>query len=348
MSVTKSSFGTLPSGEEVFCCTIDNGNGVSANILTYGGIVKNLYVTDKNGNKTDVVLGRDTLSEYLDNYGYYGAAIGRHANRIAGGKFEIDGAVYSVGVNEGANSLHGGKIGFDKRVFECEINEELNAVALKLNAADGEEGFPGNMRVIITYSVTENNALMINYKAVTDKATVCNLTNHSYFNLAGHASGEVYAQTLMLNCDFYTPNDTECMPTGEVLSVKGTPFDFTAEKPLGEGIKAKHPQTEMFGGIDHNFPIRGRGYRLGAKASCPSNGITMEMYTDKPAVQLYTMNGAEEGRVCKDKTVYKKHNAFCLETQYFPNAMAHSHYPAPILRPGDLYDFTTEYRFIVK
>ncbi len=347
MSVKQRPFGILPSGEEVVCYTIENANGVSVEILNYGGIVKSICVPDKDGKLTDVVLGRDTLEEYLDNYGYYGAAIGRYANRIAGGEFEIDSHIYHVGVNEGRNSLHGGVRGFDKHLFEAEANDNLNAVLMKLTSPDGDEGFPGNMRVIITYSLDDDNAFMISYKAVTDKTTVCNLTNHSYFNLAGHGSGTVYDQTLMLNCDFFTPNNDECMPTGEVLSVKNTPFDFTEGKLLGEGICGDHEQIEMFGGIDHNFAIRGRGWRLGARAACPANGITMEMYTDQTAVQLYTMNGAQEGRVCKDGVIYGVHNAFCLETQSFPNAMAYSHFIPPILKPGEIYDYTTEYKFII-
>lgn len=349
MAITKTLYGKTPAGEEVYAYTLDNQKGVSAQILTYGGIIKNLYVTDRNGVKTDVVLGRDTLEDYLKNDGYIGAAIGRHANRIARGKFELNGKTYNVGVNEGKNSLHGGTIGYDSRVWNAAEagTENAPSLVLSLTSPDGEEGFPGTVEITMTYTVTEDNALKINYRAVSDKDTVVNLTNHSYFNLAGHSSGEMTKQILQINSGFYTPNDDECMPTGEVLSVAGTPFDFRVPKPIGQDISADFDQIEKVGGYDHNFAIEGRGFRLAAAAECIENGIAMEVWTDKPAMQLYTSNALPEG-IYKDGAKYKPHDAFCLETQYFPNAMAHSHYPSPILRKGDTYDFTTEYKFIVK
>lgn len=348
MAITKAVFGKTPEGENVYVYTLDNGNGLSAEILNFGGIIKNLYVTDANGNKTDVVLGRESLEDYLKNNGYLGALIGRHANRIAKGKFSLNGAEYSVGVNEGSNSLHGGNCGFDKKVWSAKENDgEEPSLELSLVSPDGDEGFPGKLDVTVTYTLTKENSVKINYKAVSDKDTVVNMTNHSYFNLAGHASGTVDKQILQINSAFYTPNDNECMPTGEVLSVSGTPFDFRVPKPIGQDINADFEQIEMFGGYDHNFAINGRGYRLAAIAKCIENGIAMEVYTDKPAMQLYTSNGLEEG-IYKDGARYNIHQAFCLETQYFPNAMSFSHYPSPILKKGEEYNFTTEYKFIVK
>ena len=239
MAITKTVYGTLPSGEEVMMYTLDNGNGLSAEITNFGGIVKSLYVTDKNGVKTDVVLGRDTLEDYLKNDGYLGALIGRHGNRIAKGEFELNGETYHVGINEGNNSLHGGKIGFDQKVWSAVENDgEEPSLALSLVSADGEEGFPGKVEVTVTYTLTKENALKINYKATTDKDTLLNMTNHSYFNLAGHDSGTIDNQVLQINSGFYTPNDDECMPTGEVLSVTGTPFDFRVPKPIGQDIAA--------------------------------------------------------------------------------------------------------------
>ena len=349
MSISKTDFGTMPNGEKAYLFTLDNGNGLKAEITNYGGIVKSLFVNDKNGNPTDVVLGRDSLDEYLNNFGFYGAAIGRHANRIANSEFVLNGTVYKVGANEGKNSLHGGIVGFDKKLWSAEtVDGSEPSLILSLVSPDMEEGFPGTLNVKITYTLTKDNALKINYNAVSDKDTIVNLTNHSYFNLAGHASGEMTEQVLQINSSFYTPNCKECMPTGEVLSVMGTPFDFRVPKPIGQDIDADFEQIQMFGGYDHNFVLDGRGYRLGAVANCPSNGITMKMYTDKPAVQLYTTNGVEDGRVCKDNTIYKVHQAFCLETQYFPNSMKFSHYPSPILKKGDTYDFTTSYQFITE
>lgn len=348
MSITKNVFGTLPDGNTAYIYTLDNGKGLKAQITNYGGIIKNLFVTDKNANIVDVVLGRDTLDEYLDNFGFYGAAIGRHANRIARARFTLNGATYTVGKNEGENSLHGGNIGFDKKLWSAkEQDSDEPSLILSLTSPDMDEGFPGNLTVQITYTLTKNNSLKIHYSASSDKDTVVNLTNHSYFNLAGHSSGNVCEQVLQINSGFYTPNCAECMPTGEILSVMGTPFDFRIPKPIGQDISADFSQIEMFGGYDHNFILDGCGYRLGAIASCPQNGITMKMYTDKPAVQLYTTNGVEENRVCKDGAVYAVHQAFCLETQYYPNSMQFSHFPSPILKTGETYDFTTEYEFSV-
>lgn len=336
-------------GQEVFLYTLDNNNGLRVCAMNYGGIIQNIFVRGRDGNDVDVVLGRDNLEEYLKNDGYYGAAIGRHANRIAHGVFELNGETYHVGVNEGENSLHGGCVGFDKKVWTAKTggSDDEPSLELSLESPDGEEGFPGTLQVHMTYGLTKNNALKITYRAVSDKDTVVNLTNHSYFNLGGHASGDVLKQILQINSGFYTPNNEECMPTGEVLAVGGTPFDFRVPKPIGQDIDADFEQIQMFGGYDHNFALNGRGYRLGAIASCVETGIVMAMYTDSPAMQLYTMNSADKERVCKDGVVYGEHHAFCLETQCFPNAMAHSHYPSPILRAGESYSYTTEYRFSI-
>lgn len=348
MSIVKTEFGTMPSGEKVYSYLLDNGMGLSAEILNYGGIIKNLYVTDKNGVKTDVALGRDTLEDYLKNGGYLGALIGRHANRIKKGKIVLNGETYTVGINEGNNSLHGGKTGFDKKVWDAEtIDKDEPALALTLLSPDGDEGFPGELKVKVVYTLTKNNAIKIEYTAMSDKDTVVNLTNHTYFNLAGHASGVIDKQVLQINSSFYTPNDNEGMPTGEVLSVEGTPFDFRVPKPIGQDIRADFEQIEMYEGFDHNYAISGRDYRLAAIASCIENGITMEVYTDQPAMQLYTSNSLPEG-IYKDGARYGAHQAFCIETQCFPNAMEHSHYPSPLLKKNEEYNHVTEYRFIVK
>ncbi len=344
MSVTKRLYGTMASGEDIYAYTLDNGRGVSAEIISYGGIVTKLLVNDKNGNAQDVVLGRASLEEYLENDGYIGAAIGRHANRIAGGEFELNGTRYHVGINENSNSLHGGVIGFDRKVWKVTECDGEDAVILSYTSADGEEGFPGRLNVTIKYSVTSGGGLKIEYSAVSDKDTLCNLTNHSYFNLGGHESGVIDDQILQINSGFYTPNDNEGMPTGEVLSVNGTPFDFRAPKPIGQDINADFEQVQMVGGFDHNYAIEGRGYRLAAMAKCIETGIVMQVYTDQPAMQLYTANALPKG-VHKGGYEYPIHGAFCLETQVFPNAMAHSHYPSPILIKGEKYTHTTEYRF---
>lgn len=351
MSVTKTLYGKTPCcGKEVFLYTLDNGNGLSAEIITLGGIVKSLYVETKDGKKVDVVLGRDTLDDYLKNDGYLGALIGRHANRIKKGKFEINGTEYSVGINEGANSLHGGVKGYDAKIwnaYETGTDEEP-ALTLTLYSPDGEEGFPGNLNIAVTYTLTKENSLKIAYRAVSDKDTLCNMTNHSYFNLGGHDSGVIDEQVLQINADFYTPNDSECMPTGEVISVSGTPFDYRAPKPIGQDIDADFPQIQAVGGFDHNYILAGRGYRKAAAAVCEATGIVMEVYTDQPAMQLYTANALPEGVHKNGSNAYPIHGAFCLETQCVPNAMEFPHYPGPMLKKDDVYDTVTEYKFIVK
>lgn len=345
MSVTKKLYGIMPDGEEIYAYTLDNEKGVSAEIINYGGIITSLWVKDKNGIMQDVVLGRSSLDEYLDNKGYIGAAIGRHANRIANAEFVLNGATYSVGRNERTNSLHGGIKGFDKKVWSVTEAPNENAVILSCISVDGEEGFPGTLSVAVKYSVTDDNSLKIEYRATTDMDTVCCLTNHSYFNLSGHESGTVYDQILQINSEFYTPIDDKSLPTGEVLSVSGTPFDFRAPKPIGQDIASDFEQVRLVGGFDHNFVIKGRGYRLAVVASSKETGITMQTYTNQPGVQLYTANKLAEG-VHKGDIDYPVHGAFCLETQTFPNAMEHSHFPGPILRKGQTYRHVTEYRFI--
>ncbi len=340
MAITRNIFGQTPDGQTVYSYILDNGRGLKAEILTYGGIVKSLWV-----NGTDVVLGRDTLEEYLKNDGYYGAVIGRHANRIAGAEFVLGDTLYHVGKNEGENSLHGGICGFDKKVWQAECTDgESPALTLCRLSPDGEEGFPGNMAVTVTYTLTSGNGLLIHYRAVSDRDTVANFTNHSYFNLNGHDSGTIDGHILWLNAEFYTPNTPDCMPDGSVQPVKGTPFDFTTPKPVGQDIGADFPQIKMFGGYDHNFAIYGRGFRKAAEVSS-ENGLKMEVYTDQPAAQLYTGNGIDTERVCKGGAVYGVHQALCIETQCFPNAMSFSHYPSPVLKAGEIYDSVTEYRF---
>ena len=347
MSISKKLYGTLPDGGEVYAYTIDNEKGVKLEFLNYGGIVTKLLVKNRNGEYTDVVLGRASLEEYLKNDGYIGAAIGRHANRIAKGEFEIDGVKYKVGINENSNSLHGGVTGFDKKLWDVTESETDNSVILTYTSPDGEEGFPGKLVTAMKYTVTDDNAFKIEYRALCDKDTVCNLTNHSYFNLSGHESGSINDQILQINAEFYTPNNNEGMPTGEVLSVAGTPFDFRAPKPIGQDIDADFEQIQMFNGFDHNYAISGRGYRLAAIAKSLETGITMQVYTNQPAMQLYTANALTAG-VHKGDKEYAVHDAFCLETQVFPNAMAHSHYPAPLLKKGHTYKHVTEYRFITE
>lgn len=348
MGITKKYFGTMPNGEEVFSYELI-GKNVRAEILNYGGIIKNLWVKASSGEYVDVVLGRDSLEEYLNNSGFYGAFVGRYANRIGGSRFSIGENEYTLFANNGKNSLHGGKKGFDKYVLKEVSVSDTNTptVVFEHISPDMDEGYPGNLNVKLTYSVSDNDGLVIHYEAVSDKDTIINFTNHSYFNLNGAGNGDVYGHTLWMNCSFFTPASEECMPTGEVLSVKDTPFDFTLPKVMGEAITSDYPQVSMFGGFDHNFVIEGTGYRKCATLSGDKSGIVMDVFTDKPGVQLYTGNGINHERICKGGLTYKKHGGLCLETQFFPNSMVHTHFPSPIFKAGEKYDYTTEYRFSV-
>ncbi len=341
MSIIKEKFGEL-NGNDVHVFTLDNGKGLSAQILSLGGIIKNLFFDG-----VDVVFGRDSMDEYSRNNGYYGALIGRNSNRIENAEFTLNGNTYKLYANNGRNNLHGGKIGFDKKIWAAQmIDAEEPSLILTLHSPDGDEGFPGNLDVKVTYTLTEDNAISIHYEGVCDADTVLNMTNHSYFNMNGHASGSVDNHTLWIDSDFYTPNSDECMPWGEVLSVKGTPFDFTQNTKMSEHFSSDHNQVTDFDGFDHNFVLNGYGYRLSARLTGDKTGITMEMYTDCSGVQLYTCNKPYTDRVCKDGAIYGLHGAVCLETQSFPNSLKYSHFPNGILRKGQKYDTTTIYKFI--
>ena len=349
MAISKKKYGEL-NGRDVFEYTLDNKTGVRAVILNFGGVIKNIFIKDKDGNERDVILGHDNMEQYKTNNGYMGALIGRHANRLHRGEFEINGNKYNAGINDGKNSLHGGIVGFDKKIWDAVEKEDADGCSLILTTVspDGEEGFPGNATVCVTYTLTKSNELKINYRAVSDKDTVFNMTNHAYFNLNGHASGDICDHVLQLNSNFYTPNTDECMPNGEILSVMGTPFDFRIPKPVGSDINADFEQIEMFNGYDHNFALAGSGMRTAAVLSSEKSGITLKVTTDKPGIQIYTGNSINEDLTYKDGVKYKVHQAICLETQYFPNSMTCSHFPSPVLRANEVYDFTTVFAFSVK
>lgn len=339
MSITVKEFGVL-DGKKVSLYTLDNKKGVIAEITDFGGIIRSLYVDGR-----DVVLGRETFEDYLENDGYLGAAIGRFGNRIKNSEFEINSKVYKVGTNDGVNSLHGGICGFDKKLWKAEIKDsDEPALVLTLESPDGDEGFPGNLIVTVTYTLTLENSLRIEYTGICDKDTVFSPTNHSYFNLDGSGSGTVYEQTLQLNADFYTPNTDECIPYGAILPVDGTPFDFRSGKKIGKDIKVEYDQISMFGGFDHNFVLRGRGFRKGGEMVSSDGKVKMEFYTDLPGVQLYSGNVLKEG-IYKGGAKYGKHNSICLETQFFPASPNFSHYPSPILKANERFKTTTEYKF---
>ena len=342
MSITKTLVGTR-DGADVYLFALENKQKtLKAEILNYGGIIKSLVFDG-----VDVVLGRDNLEEYFNNEGYFGALIGRNSNRIDNGKFAINGVEYSVAKNDnGVCNLHGGNVGFDKKVWDYElIDGDQPGLELAITSPDGEEGFPGNVNVKVTYTVTSENSLKIHYEAVTDADTIINMTNHSYFNLNGHKSGTVDGHKIQISASYFTPNTPDCYPDGSIIRSAGTPFDLTQPTLLGERIKSDYEQIKMFGGYDHNFVLDGEGYRKIAAVVGDKTGICMDCYTDLSAVQLYTGNMIEKGRVCKDGAVYDVHHAFCLETQSFPNAVNYPHFPSPIVKKDEIYDTTTEYKF---
>lgn len=338
--IEKKLFGII-NDKEVYCYKLNNGKNLSAEILSYGGIIKNLFYKN-----TDVVLGRDTLEEYLDNDGYYGALIGRNSNRIRNSEFSINGEKFTLAKNDGENNLHGGIEGFNKKIWNVEeVNLAEPSLILTAESKDFEEGFPGNAKIKVTYTITKEDSLKIHYEAICDKDTVMNLTNHSYFNLNGHDSGTIDNHKLQISSSFFTPNTDQCMPNGEILKSEGTPFDLRNGKTLEECFNSGYKQIDMFGGFDHNFVLEGRGFRKVATLWGDKTGIIMECSTDLPGVQIYTGNCIDEMRICKNGEKYAIHQAVCLETQFFPNALEFSHFPSPILKAGEKYDTVTEYKF---
>jgi len=350
MKISAQQFGVLPDGRTVYCYTLEN-NAIKVEILNYGGIIRGLYLPDKNGRIADVVLGHANLSGYLENKGYLGCVVGRNANRISGASFSLLDRKFSLEANDGANNLHSGPNGLSHRLFASEVHSFNNLPALLLShtVEDGSDSFPGNLIVTIAYALTEDNALMIDYRAISDKATIINLTNHSYFNLAGHDSGNIYGHILELEAPFYTPAGADHIPTGEILRVKDTPFDFfTAPKPLGKDIHSALTQLSQYGGYDHNFVMRDIGHRKVAALSEPESGRVMRVVTDMPGLQLYTGNHFDGETAYKDGVKYPKHGGVCLQTQFFPNAANMSWFPSPFFATGEEYTFTTTYQFSVK
>ena len=346
-SVKKENFGKA-DGKSVELYTVTNKHGVEAKITTYGGIVVSLKVPDRNGKLDDVVLGFDNLDDYLKGHPYFGAIIGRYGNRIAKGRFTLNGDEYKLAINNGPNHLHGGIKGFDKVVWSAKPINLKNEVGLELTylSRDGEEGYPGNLFVTVTYTLTDNNELKIDYTATTDKDTVVNLTSHSYFNLAGQGNGDILNHQLTVNADRFTPTDAGSIPTGELRSVKDTPFDFTQPTAIGARINQEEEQLKLAKGYDHNFVVNGEmgTLRQAAKVFEPTTGRTMEVWTTEPGMQFYTGNyvGGQKGKGGK---VYQARYGFCLETQHFPDSPNKPNFPTTILRKGSTFRTSTIYRF---
>ncbi|HEX4773402.1 MAG TPA: aldose epimerase family protein [Bryobacteraceae bacterium] len=348
--LTKQRFGALPAGEEIFLYRFSNGNGLAFTVTNFGGRIVNIWAPDREGKREDIALGFDTLDGYVHKNPYFGALVGRYANRIANGRFTLDGQVYQLPVNNPPNTLHGGFHGFDSVPWKAAEVHHNGSRALQLEylSRDGEEGFPGNLQTTVLYSVTESNELRIDFHATTDKKTVLNLTNHSYFDLAGQGKGSVLDHVVTINADRYVPIDEHLIPTGALPAVAGTPFDFRTPRRIGERIDDPDPQLKLALGYDHTFVLSkdgANGPGFAAKAVEPKSGRTLEVYTTQPGVQFYTGNHLTGNVTGKGGVVYAFRTGFCLETQSFPDSPNHPDFPSTELAPGDDYRSTTIYRF---
>ncbi|TDU62554.1 aldose 1-epimerase [Prosthecobacter fusiformis] len=343
-TVTTQSWGKTAAGEDVELFTLTNEGGMEVRVMTYGGILVSVKVPDKAGAMADVVLGFDTLEPYLGKHPHFGCITGRYANRIGGAEFEIDGVTYEVTANSGKNHIHGGRDAFDKKVWRGVVLEGGDAVALTYTSADGEEGFPGKLDCTVTYRLTKENELAIEYQAVTDKPTVVNLTNHSYFNLAGEGSGDVLGHELMIPAETYTATDDALIPTGEIESVLETPLDFTVPQLIGSRIGVNFKPLVQGKGYDHNYVLEGAGLKLAARVREPASGRVMEVRTTDPAVQLYTGNHLK-AVMGKGGHVYESRHGFCLETQKYPDSPNKPQFPSAVVRPGEPYVHTTIFKF---
>ena len=344
------SFGILDDGRNVQLFTLENDRGTSVEIMDLGGVIVSLRTADATGNITDITTGFDHPQQYLSGSGYMGAIVGRYANRIANGRFSLDGKQYSLAKNNGDNAIHGGLIGFDKKFWHTVTESKSTEASLSLTlvSKDGEEGYPGNLTAKVTYTLNDKDQLIIDYSAITDEATVINLTQHAYFNLNGHGAGSVLDQEIMINADQYTPIDNESIPTGELASVEGTPLDFRTAKPIGADINSNHEQIRLGSGFDHNFiishAVEGE-LTLAASVLSPSTGRTLNVYTDQPGMQFYTGNFLNGTLIGKEGAVYAQRNAFCLETQHYPDSPNKPNFPSTILRPGEQYATRTVFEF---
>ncbi len=352
MTFEKEVFGQTKDGQTAYMYTVKNKNGVMAQYTDYGAILVSLYVPDRNGNMEDVVLGYDELERYFVNSPNFGSTIGRHANRIGGAKFEINGIEYTLDKNDGNNNLHGGYNGYHKRMWETKTyeSEEGHVIEFILNSPDGDQGFPGNLDISVKYTLTNEDEIKIEYNATPDKDTVINLTNHSYFNLAGHASGTILDQKAWIDSDEMTFADEESIPNGEIRKVKGTPMDFNIPKAIGVDIEADYDQLNWGTGFDHNWVLKTKKGELSLVASLEDekSGRYMEVYTDLPGIQFYTGNFLNGEDIGKGGVVYEQRTGLCFETQYYPNAINVASFEQPVTKAGEKYHTETIYKFLVK
>lgn len=352
-TMQKQAFGKTDDGQQMDLYTLTNAKGMEVAITNFGGTIVSIKVPDKNGNIADVLLGYDDVSGYQGGKAYFGATIGRYGNRIAKGKFTLDGKTYTLPQNDGVNTLHGGTKGFSQRVWTAKDVSGPAGQALQLTyvSKDGEEGFPGNLSVKVVFTLANTNELKIDYSATTDKDTVLNLTNHSYFNLSGKGEGDILGTELTLHASKFTPVDATLIPTGELRAVKGTPFDFTKSTAIGARINQDDEQLKLAGGYDHNWVLdagKTVSLHLAAQAYDPTSGRELEVLTTEPGIQFYTGNFLDGSIHGKGGKVYNKHAAFCLETQHFPDSPNHPKFPTTELKPGQRYHTMTVFKFLAK
>ena len=350
-TISLRPFGKTRSGKEVTLYTLDTGNGLRADVMNYGAVIVRLFTPDRKGRQADIALGFNTLREYEKMSPYFGCVTGRYANRIAQGSYKIGGKTYQAARNNGPNSLHGGIVGFDKVVWHAEPSFQNGQPAIKFThvSPDGDEGYPGRLKIIMWYLLTKKNGLVIDYQATTDKTTILNLTNHSYFNLKGEGKGDILDHELTINAKAYTPVDANLIPTGELAPVKGTPFDFTKPHTIGERVNSDHIQMARGNGYDHNFALNSQDGKLAKAATVtePKSGRTMEVFTTEPGVQLYVGNFLD-GPIGKSGKPYNFRNGLCLECQHYPDSPNQPQFPTTLLKKGEVYSQVTEYRFSAK
>lgn len=350
-SIQKQTYATTTGGREVDEYTLTNANGMEVKIITYGGIITSIKVPDRNGKMANVALGFDNLADYETKSPYFGCITGRYANRIAGGQFTLDGQAYTLALNDGVNTLHGGKLGFNKHVWKATpITGDEVGVKLTYTSPDGEEGYPGNLSVTVVYTLTNDNAIRMDYTATTDAPTIINLTNHSYINLAGEGSGSIYDHILTINADAYTPVSASLIPTGELAPVQGTPFDFRYPKPIGPGQRSNHEQIVIGRGYDHNWVLNrtsadDTSMMLAANVYEPVSGRGWEVWTTEPGIQFYAGNFLDGTLIGSSGHLYRQSDGLALETQHYPDSPNQPDFPSTTLMPEDTYQTTTIYKF---
>ena len=339
----KKDFGTTSKGEKTTLYIMKNGNGMEVHVTDYGATLTSILVPDKNGKPVNVTLGYDDAAGYEAGTCFFGASVGRIANRIGGAKFTLNGKTYELAKNDNDNNLHSGLDFWTKRMWQVKEADDAHVIFV-LNSPDMDQGYPGALTVEITYTLTEDNELKIHYYGVPEEDTIINMTNHSYFNLNGHDSGDMFAQEVWVDADAITEADAQSIPTGRFLDVTGTPMDFRVKKPVGRDAGADYEQLKFGSGYDHNWVLNGSGYRKVAEMSANESGITMEVYTDLPGMQIYASNFVdnEKGR---DGAVYNQHHGICFETQFFPDAVNKEMFEGPVVKAGEEYNTTTTYKF---